>query len=110
MSIDDVKECMLALESKKCEGFDRIPLCIIANAHDILLDPMADLFNKIYLTGAIPDQWKVSKITPIFKKGDRNQIENYRPIANLCSASKILEKLSFVLINLCNKNICQWYY
>ena len=28
-----------------------------------------------------------------FKKGSRNKIENYRPIANLCSASKILEKL-----------------
>ena len=46
-----------------------------------------------YHTGLIPDQWKVSKIIPIFKKGDKNKIENYRPIANLCSASKIFEKL-----------------
>ena len=30
---------------------------------------------------------------PLFKKGNKNEIENYRPIANLCSASKILEKL-----------------
>lgn len=33
------------------------------------------------------------KINPIFNKGCKNQIENYRPIANLCSASKIFEKL-----------------
>ena len=41
----------------------------------------------------IPDQWKVSKIIPVFKKGSKCEIENYRPIANLCSASKILERL-----------------
>jgi hypothetical protein len=38
-------------------------------------------------------KWKLSKIIPIFKKGCKNQIENYRPIANLCSASKVFEKL-----------------
>ena len=30
---------------------------------------------------------------PIYKKGNKSEIENYRPIANLCSTSKILEKL-----------------
>ena len=54
---------------------------------------MSQLFSKIYSTGLIPDQWKVSKIIPIFKKGNKNEIENYRPIANLCSTSKIFEKL-----------------
>ena len=41
----------------------------------------------------MPEQWKVSKIVPIFKKGCKTKIENYRPIANLCSSSKIFEKL-----------------
>ena len=35
----------------------------------------------------------MAKIIPTFKKGSKTEIENYRPIANLCSASKILEKL-----------------
>ena len=54
---------------------------------------MAGLFEKIYKTNCIPDQWKISKVIPIFKKGPKTQIENYRPIANLCSASKVFEKL-----------------
>ena len=33
------------------------------------------------------------KIIPIFKKGDKSKIENYRPIANLCAGSKVFEKL-----------------
>ena len=89
----DVKECMLALPRKKCEGFDRIPVCIILDSCETLLKTMSSLFSKIYASGQIPEQWKVSKIVPIFKKGSKNQIENYRPIANLCAASKVFEKL-----------------
>ena len=38
---------------------------------------MSALFNNIYNTKCIPEQWKVAKIIPIFKKGSKNQIENY---------------------------------
>ena len=44
---------------------------------------MAKLFNSIYHTQKIPEQRKVSKIIPIFKKGNKNEIENYRPIAHV---------------------------
>ena len=93
MTSSDVKECFDSLPNKKCEGFDRIPVCILKDCKINLLGPFSDLFSRIYKTGLIPDQWKVSKIIPIFKKGSKNQIENYRPIANLCSASKVFEKL-----------------
>ena len=89
----DIEECIKSLKPKRCEGFDRIPVCVITDACDILIEPFTQLFQKIYSTGLIPDQWRVSKIIPIFKKGDKSKVENYRPIANLCSASKIFEKL-----------------
>ena len=79
------------LSNKKCEGLDQIPVCFLSDCKDVILDPMASLFSTIYATGQIPEQWKVSKIIPIFKKGNKNEIENYRPIANLCSTSKIFE-------------------
>ena len=93
MTKKDVKECMFAIKSKKCEGFDRISVSTLCDARDILIDPMADLFQKIYETKTIPDQWKVAKIIPIFKKGDNTKIQNHRPIANLCSSSKNFEKV-----------------
>uniref|UniRef100_A0A1X7U7W7 Reverse transcriptase domain-containing protein n=1 Tax=Amphimedon queenslandica TaxID=400682 RepID=A0A1X7U7W7_AMPQE len=39
--------------------------------------------------------WKVHKITPIFKSGDRTSVVNYRPISLLSSVSKVLEKLIY---------------
>ena len=103
----DVKECINMLKNKKCEGFDRIPVCLIKDTHVPLLDPLCRLFKNIYDTGQLPEQWKVSKIIPIFKKGCKSKIENYRPIANLCSASKIFEKLILKQIILfCGDNTC----
>ena len=33
-----------------CEGYDQIPVCAIYDARATLIDPMADLFDKIYKT------------------------------------------------------------
>ena len=93
MSPSDITECMLTLKSKNCEGFDRIPVRILRDAHEILNKPLSVLFNLIYHQKVIPDQWKMAKIIPIYKKGNKQKIENYRPIANQCSTSKIFEKL-----------------
>ena len=93
MSIENIKNAILSLKHKNSEGYDRIPQRVLINGMSKLLEPFSILFNLIYKTNKIPEQWSMSKITPIFKKGDRNNISNYRPISNLCSMSKIFEKL-----------------
>jgi hypothetical protein len=61
---------------------------------EVLLEPFTVLMNMIYNQKTIPEQWLVSKTLPVFKnKGSASNIENYRPVSNLCSASKIFEKL-----------------
>ena len=80
-------------ETSTWEGFDRVPVKIVFDARDVLLPTLTKLFKMIYQQRVIPDQWKTARILPIHKKRSKTQIENYRPIANLCSFSKIFEKL-----------------
>ena len=47
----------------------------------------------------IPEQWLIAKIIPIHKKGSINNIENDRPVACLCSTTKIFESLILNRIN-----------
>ena len=99
MSEIDIKECLQTLKPKNCEGYDRIPVRILYDARDILIASLTTLFMKIYEQKAIPNQWKIAKVIPIFKKGSKNAVENYRPIANQCSTSKVFEKLILKQIN-----------
>ena len=45
--------------------------------------------------GCVPDKLKVAKVIPVFKKGDRSQPTNYRPISLLSIFDKLLEKLMY---------------
>jgi Reverse transcriptase (RNA-dependent DNA polymerase) len=44
-------------------------------------------------SGVFPNSLKISKITPIFKDGNRQNVANYRPIAILPVVSKVFEKV-----------------
>lgn len=58
-------------------------------------------------TGTVPDAWKCSFVIPIFKKGKRNLVSNYRPISITSSFLKVMEKIvkkqlmSFLVENSC---------
>ena len=103
MTATNILECVKQLKMKNCEGYDRIPQRILIDGINILLNPLTRIFNLIYIDCQIPEQWLIAKITPIHKKGSKNEIENYRPVATLCSTTKIFERLILILSNLKNK-------
>jgi exonuclease III len=92
-TMENVKKAISELKPKTCFGFDRIPLKVIKHGGEILLKPIHKILNMIYEQNVIPEQWKTSRIIPLHKKGSRRKIENYRPISNQCSLTKIFEKL-----------------
>ena len=76
-----VKEVLSSLKNKNFEGYDRIPQRILVDGADFLVRSFEGLFERIYYQKTVPGQWLVSKTIPVFKnKGDKNDIENYRPI------------------------------
>jgi hypothetical protein len=61
-----------------------------------IADPILHIFNKSLLHGTVPSKLKIAKVVPVFKCGDAQDMNNYRPISLLCSFSKILEKIVFI--------------
>jgi hypothetical protein len=70
-------------------GPDEIPMIIFKECLGVLTPYLCHLFELIILKGRIPKVWKVARVKPIFKKGDKLCVENYWPISNLNSISKI---------------------
>ena len=61
----------------------------------IVAPSLTDVFTKSILTGIYPTEWKLARVTPIFKKGSKSDINNYRPISVIPVVSKVLEKLVY---------------
>lgn len=72
-----------------------IPIKIIKKSAYILSPILEQQYNRAMLEGAFPDELKLGKITPIFKKNDEELLENYRPVSTLPIFGKIFEKLIY---------------
>ena len=99
-----------------CE-LDPIPSKLLIECQDCILHSLTDLFISSIASGIFSQCFKSALVTPILKKRclDHNDLNNYRPVSNLCFIAKILEKLVLSQIsyylsshNLCN--ICQSAY
>lgn len=49
--------------------------------------------RKIWEEGNMPEDWKKSILVPLYKRGDKEKMENYRGISLLCSAYKVHAEL-----------------
>ena len=88
------EELLIALDHLKKSlvcGPDGIPSFIYKECADPLLPPIKHILNLCLTCLTFPEEWKLSRITPIFKNGDRCVGENYRGISILSAVSKILE-------------------
>jgi len=83
----------LSLERNKACGFDNVPAQLLKDAADVIANPLAYIFNQSLSLGVFPEMMKVAKVTPIYKKGQKNVPGNYRPISVLPLLAKVFEKL-----------------
>jgi len=89
---NDISKAAKLLKNKKCFGPDEIPLRIIKDIGKNAPEILVNHFN-IFTRAGLPEDLKISRITPLHKKGDKQSLTNYRPISNLSSFSKLYEKI-----------------
>ena len=83
------------LNPNKATGSDGISGHMLLLCDESVVLPLKIIFRSILSTSAYPNIWKLANVTPIFKKGDKQLIENYRPISLLPICGKCFEKIIF---------------
>ena len=83
------------LPNKKSTRYDEISTEIIKILLAVISPTLSLIINKYILNGTVPDDMKVSKFKPLFKKGDVTLLNNYRPISLLPCVSQVFERVLF---------------
>ena len=87
-----VEKELKSLKRKKATGADNIPPGVLKDAARSVAKPLAHIINHTLNSSTVPADWKIAKVIPLHKKGDKSLESNYRPISVLPVCSKIMEK------------------
>ena len=88
--INSIKE----LNDKKSTDFTGLSPFIVKKVAQAISVPLAHIFNSSFREGIAPSQFKIAKVSPIFKRGGtETDVNCYRPISLLSIFSKIQEKI-----------------
>ncbi|KAI8509503.1 hypothetical protein Bbelb_133510 [Branchiostoma belcheri] len=90
---EEVLTVLLSLQVDKAPGPDGISNKLLREAAPEICDSLQCLFNYSLSTGTFPTEWKQSNVTPVYKKGDKTDPLNCRPISLLPTVAKLMERL-----------------
>lgn len=89
----EIHKILRTLNISKASGPDGVSNRILKECAGSLCSPLARLFNMSFQKGQFPNSWKLANVVPIYKKDDRQSVNNYRPVSLLCTMSKVLERV-----------------
>ena len=89
---DEMITIISELENGKASD---IPIALVKAARNVISPILSNLYNNCMVKGEFPQIFKLSKVTPIYKKGNKELMENYRPVSTLPIFGKIFEKIIY---------------
>ena len=102
----DVMLLLKEINPSKAAGPDGLHGMVLKNCAASLAKPLTAIFNVSYVTGCIPQDWKLASIVPIHKKDEKGCVENYRPVSLTSLTMKIFERcIKKELLNACESKI-----
>ena len=95
VTINQMCSLLLQLSGSKATGLDKISSKVLKIATPVISDSLTYIFNQAVTFCTFSNGWKIAKVTPLFKNGQRNLPGNYRPISILPALSKVMERILY---------------
>ena len=98
LSTNETLNQIISLKNKAV-GHDNIQPFFIKAARHVIAPYLSRLLNFVFTEGIFPRNCKTARITPIYKSGAKEEMNNYRPISILTCFAKIIEKILLVRLS-----------
>ncbi|GAB0188265.1 mitochondrial enolase superfamily member 1 [Grus japonensis] len=72
---------------------DRIHPRVERKLAEVLTKPLSIIYQQSWLTGEVPVNWKLANVSPIYKKGCKEDLGNYRPVSLTSVLGKVMEQI-----------------
>lgn len=89
----EVAKIIDGLKNTKSTGPDQVPVCLLKYCKEVLAEPLSTLINLCFQQGKYPQVLKRAYVILLHKKGDKTQVDNYRPLTLASNLSKVVEKV-----------------
>ena len=81
------------LNIHKAPGPDGLSARVLKECSSEIAPVLTYIFNESLAQGAVPDDWRQANVAPVFKKGEKYDAANYRPVSLTCICCKTLEHI-----------------
>ncbi|KFW70172.1 RNA-directed DNA polymerase from mobile element jockey, partial [Pygoscelis adeliae] len=85
-----VNNLLRHLDGHKSMGLDGIHPRVLRELAEELAKALSIIYQQSWLTGEVPDDWRLANVTPIYKKGRKEDPGNYRPVSLTSVPGKIM--------------------
>ncbi|PKU44861.1 rna-directed dna polymerase from mobile element jockey-like [Limosa lapponica baueri] len=90
---DQVRDQLRRLDIHKSMGPDRIHPRVLRELAEVIAGPLSIIFEGSWRTGEMPEDWRKANVIPVFKKGKKEDLGNYRLVSLTSIPGKVMEQL-----------------
>ncbi|GAB0209081.1 mitochondrial enolase superfamily member 1 [Grus japonensis] len=96
-----VNDLLHHLDAHKSMGPDGIHPRVLRELAEELAKPLSIIYQQSWLTGEVPDDWRLANVTPIYKKGQKEDPGNHRPVSLTSVPGKVMEQFILGALTKC---------